>query len=115
MMRFLYGIANGNTYHYQCCGDDAYVGSGLRVGIGGVRIDRTVALQIIKAVSDRATEASIFAADQVECSGKEVAAVIEKELEGARCDASLAARGYQLEKGQGLIVISCSSLPIICW
>jgi hypothetical protein len=38
--------------------------------IGGVRVDRSVALQILDAVSDRAVEAAIVASDQVERSQK---------------------------------------------
>ncbi|WP_225122759.1 zinc ribbon domain-containing protein [Bradyrhizobium sp. BRP22] len=52
MMRVVYGEANGNTYRYQCRGDDAHVGAGLCIGIGGVRVDRALALQILEAVSD---------------------------------------------------------------
>lgn len=56
----------GNAHHYQCRGDDAHVDAGLCIGIGGVRIDRAVAWQILEAVSDRAVEAAIFASDQVD-------------------------------------------------
>ena len=68
MMRVFYGMGKGNAHRYQCRGDDAHVGAGLCIGIGGVRIDRAVALQILEAVSDRAVEAAIFASDQVERS-----------------------------------------------
>jgi hypothetical protein len=66
MMRVFYGMAKGNAHRYQCRGDDAHVGAGLCIGIGGVRIDRAVALRILEAVSNRAVEAAIFASDQVE-------------------------------------------------
>jgi DNA invertase Pin-like site-specific DNA recombinase len=96
MMRVFYGQAKGNAHRYQCRGDDAHVGAGLCIGIGGVRIDRAVALQILEAVSDRAVEAAIFASDQVERSRKEVVAAVERELEAARYDAALASRRYEL-------------------
>lgn len=96
MMRVFYGMAKGNAHRYQCRGDDAHVGAGLCIGIGGVRIDRAVALQILEAVSDRAVEAAIFASDQVERSRKEVISAVERDLEGARYDASLASRRYEL-------------------
>lgn len=51
MMRVFYGMSKGNAHRYQCRGDDAHVGAGLCIGIGGVRIDRAVALQILEAVS----------------------------------------------------------------
>jgi DNA invertase Pin-like site-specific DNA recombinase len=96
MMRVFYGMAKGNAHRYQCRGDDAHVGAGLCIGIGGVRIDRAVALQILEAVSDRAVEAAIFASDQIERSRKEVVAAVERDLEAARYDASLASRRYEL-------------------
>ena len=96
MMRVFYGMARGNAHRYQCRGDDAHVGAGLCIGIGGVRVDRAVALQILEAVSDRAVEAAILASDQVERSMKDAIAALERELEGARYDASLAGRRYEL-------------------
>src|SRR6478672_1627100 len=96
MMRVFYGQAKGNAHRYQCRGDDAHVGAGLCIGIGGLRIERAVALQILEAVSDRAVEAAILASDQIERSRQEIVAAIERELEGARYEASLAARRYEL-------------------
>jgi hypothetical protein len=49
MMRVFYGMGKGNARRYQCRGDDAHVGAGLCIGIGGVRVDRTVALQNLDA------------------------------------------------------------------
>ena len=82
MMRVFYGMGKGNAHRYQCRGDDAHVGAGLCIGIGGVRIDRAVALQILDAVSDRAVEAAILASDQVERSSNDIIAAVERELEG---------------------------------
>lgn len=96
MMRVFYGSAKGNAHRYQCRGDDAHVGVGLCIGIGGVRVDRAVAVQILEAVSDRAVEAAIFASDQVERSRKDIIAAIERDLEGARYEALLASRRYEL-------------------
>jgi hypothetical protein len=96
MMRVFYGMAQGNAHRYQCRGDDAHVGAGLCIGIGGVRIDRAVALQILEAVSDRAVEAAIFASDRVEGARQEAITAVERELEAGRYDASLAARRYEL-------------------
>ena len=96
MMRVFYGMGKGNAHRYQCRGDDGHVGAGLCIGIGGVRVDRAVAQQIIDAVSDRAVEAAILASDQVERSTNDVLAAVERDLEGARYDASLAGRRYEL-------------------
>lgn len=96
MMRVFYGNAKGNAHRYQCRGDDAHVGAGLCIGIGGVRVDRAVAMQILEAVSDRAVEAAIFASDQVERSQRDIIAATERDLEGARYEALLASRRYEL-------------------
>jgi hypothetical protein len=96
MMRVFYGMGKGNAHRYQCRGDDAHVGVGLCIGIGGVRIDRAIALQILDAVSDRAVEAAIFASDQVERSTNDVVAAVQRDLDGARYEASLASRRYEL-------------------
>lgn len=96
MMRVFYGSGKGHAHRYQCRGDDAHVGAGLCIGIGGVRIDRAVVLKILEAVSDRAVEAAIFASDQTERSRKDVIAAVERDLEAARYEASLAARRYEL-------------------
>ncbi|WP_275200316.1 recombinase family protein [Bradyrhizobium sp. CSA207] len=85
MMRVFYGQAKGNAHRCQCRGDDAHVGAGLCIGIGGVRVDRAVALQVLEAVSDRAVEAAILASDQVERSRKEIIAAVERELRPMRC------------------------------
>jgi len=96
MMRVFYGMGKGNAHRYQCRGDDGHVGAGLCIGIGGVRVDRAVAHRIIDAVSDRAVEAAILASDQVERSTNDVLAAVERDLESARYDASLAGRRYEL-------------------
>jgi hypothetical protein len=96
MMRVFYGMGKGNAHRYQCRGDDAHVGAGLCIGIGGVRIDRALALQILEAVSDRAVEAAILASEQIERSQQEIIAAVGRELEAAHYEASLAARRYDL-------------------
>jgi DNA invertase Pin-like site-specific DNA recombinase len=96
MMRVFYGMRSGHAHRYQCRGDDAHVGAGLCVGIGGVRVDRAVAAQILEAVSDRAVEAAILAADRVVQTARDVSQAVARELEEARYEAGLAARRYDL-------------------
>ncbi|MFD2138722.1 zinc ribbon domain-containing protein [Novosphingobium resinovorum] len=96
MMRVFYGMAKGHAHRYQCRGDDGHVGAGLCIGIGGVRVDKAVALACLGAVSDRAVEAAIFASDQLARSTNDIVAAIERDLEGERYEASLAARRYEL-------------------
>ncbi len=97
MMRVFYGMGKAHAHRYQCRGDDGHVGAGLCIGIGGVRIDREVAMQILEAVSNHAVDVAILACEQVEQSQQEVAGAVEREIEAARYEASLAERRYQLK------------------
>src|SRR5439155_13295928 len=80
----------------HCRGDDSHVGGWLCIGIGGVRIDRAVAAQIVEAVSEHAIEAAIPAADQSIRADNEIRQALCRELEEARHEASLAARRYEV-------------------
>lgn len=95
MMRVFYGMRAGNAHRYQCRGDDAHVGSGLCIGIGGVRVDRAIASQILEAVSEPAVEAALLAAEQTEKAAGDIRLAVERELEEARYQAALAERRYE--------------------
>ncbi|MCF8710381.1 recombinase family protein, partial [Rhizorhapis sp. SPR117] len=98
VVRVFYGMAKGYAHRYLCRGDQegVTVGNGLCIGIGGVRVDRAVALACLEAVSGQAVEAAIFAADQVGRSIDDIIAALERNLEAARYEASLAARRYDM-------------------
>jgi hypothetical protein len=68
----------------------------LCIGIGGLRVDRAVAAAMLEAVSDRAIEAAVLAADQAERAADDVRQGMLRELEAARYEAGLAARRYEL-------------------
>src|SRR6266852_4802527 len=95
-MRVFYGTQSGHAHRYHCRGDDSHVGGWLCIGIGGVRIDRAVAAQIVEAVSEHAVDAAIQAADQSVKADNEIRQALCRELEEARYDASLAARRYEV-------------------
>jgi DNA invertase Pin-like site-specific DNA recombinase len=96
MMRVFYGVQSGHAHRYQCRGDDAHVGAGLCIGIGGIRVDRAVTAQILEAVSSRAVEAAMMAAEKAAEADDAVRQALERDLEAARYDASLAARRHEL-------------------
>ena len=64
------------------------------LGVGGVRVDRAVAGQILEAVSAHAVEAALLALQQVAHADADVRKSLEKELEQARYEAALAARRH---------------------
>jgi DNA invertase Pin-like site-specific DNA recombinase len=95
-MRVFYGTQSGHAHRYHCRGDDSHVGGWLCIGIGGVRIDRAVAAQIVEAVSEHAIDAAIQAADQSVKADNEIRQALCRELEEARYEVSLAARRYEV-------------------
>ncbi len=96
MMRVFYGAGSGHAHRYQCRGDDAHVGAGLCIGIGGVRVDQAVTALMLEAVSGHAVEAAMLAAEKVAAEDDALTAALGRDLEAARYDASLAARRYDL-------------------
>jgi hypothetical protein len=84
-----------------CRGDDAQVRTGLCVGIGGVRVDRAVAAQLLEAVSIHAIDAAIAATERAAKADDDVREALSRELEEARYEADLAAivvRGMVAER-----------------
>lgn len=96
MMRVFYGSGSGHAHRYQCRGDDAHVGAGLCIGIGGVRVDQSVTALMLEAVAGHAIEAAVLAADRVAAEDDALTAALGRDLEAARYEASLAARRYDL-------------------
>ena len=95
IMHVFYGMASGYAHRYQCRGDDAHVGAGQCIGIGGVRIDQTIAKHIVEAVSPLAVEAALEAAQRVIRADDDVREATRRDLEHARYEASLASRRYE--------------------
>ena len=95
MMRVFYGMRSGHAHRYQCRGDDAHVGSGLCVGIGGVRVDRAIVGRVLEAVAEPAVDAALLAADQAVRAADDVRRAVGRELEEARYEAALAERRYE--------------------
>jgi DNA invertase Pin-like site-specific DNA recombinase len=95
MMRVFYGAHAGHAHRYQCRGVEGRVGAKTCIGIGGVRVDRAVATQILEAVSAHAVEAAIQAAEQATQAQADIRQALEREVEEARYEANLAARRHE--------------------
>jgi hypothetical protein len=65
MMRVFYGMRSGHAHRYQCRGDVQGEYKGMCVGVGGVRVDRAVVVQILETVAGHAVEAALMAHEQV--------------------------------------------------
>lgn len=94
LMRVFYGMRSGHAHRYQCRGDVQGEYKGMCVGVGGVRVDRAVAAQILEVVAGHAVEASLRAQEQITLADADVRKSLERELEQARYEASLAARRH---------------------
>ncbi|MCY4550197.1 MAG: recombinase family protein [Defluviicoccus sp.] len=94
MMRVFYQGRSQRAYRYQCRGSIQL--PGLCIGIGGIRIDLAVSARILDAVSPHAVEAALEAAEQVDRTAADQRRAVERELEEAQYEGSLAARRYEL-------------------
>ena len=95
VMRVFYGTNQARPYRYHCRGDDSHVGSWICIAIGGLRIDKAVAAQMVEAVSGYGIEAAIKAADQTAHTDGQVRRALCHEHEEARYEATLASRRYE--------------------
>jgi DNA invertase Pin-like site-specific DNA recombinase len=96
MMRVFYGSQRGPAHRYQCRGNSDTAGGKICIGAGGMRVDRAVGIQILEALSGHAIEAAVRAAEKVRVADDDVRLGLEKEIEAARYEVSLAARRYDL-------------------
>lgn len=95
MMRVFYGSRSGHAHRYQCRGGMDQSSGKQCIGIGGVRVDRAIASQILEAVSSHAVEAALLAAVQVSQGDEEIRLALTRECEEAKYEASLAARRHE--------------------
>ena len=93
MMRIFYGSQASHAHRYQCLGE--HIGNGICLGIGGVRVDQAVARALLEVVSDHAVKAAILAEERFAHAQDDVRQAIERELEEAQYEASLASRRYE--------------------
>ena len=95
MMRVSYGTRSSRPHRYSCRNGKDQNGGKLCIGIGGVRVDRAVAAQIIESVSPHAVNAALVAADRVIKADDEIKQTLKRECEEASYEASLAARRHE--------------------
>jgi len=95
MLRVRYSGTDGEQHRYTCKGDELRSDRAFCLALGGIRTDRAVGLEILKAVEPHAIEAAIAAAER----GTEERAQLRRartlEIEQARYQTTLAERRYE--------------------
>ena len=94
MMHVLYGSKAGHAHRYVCPGD-GHNGGRMCIGMGGLRLDRAVAAQLLEAVAPHAIDAALEAASRTERADQDVRRALHHEIEEARYEASLASRRHE--------------------
>jgi DNA invertase Pin-like site-specific DNA recombinase len=94
MLRVFYGSKAGNSHRYICLGAAMHGAKKVCIGVGGVRVDRAVAQQLLLAVAPHAVEAAIMAAQRVTDQNNDRLEATRRELQEATYEASLAQRRH---------------------
>ena len=95
MMRVFYGSAAGYAHRYICRSRFLEEPDRSCVGVGGVRVDRAVSLQLLEALTPTAIEAAEEAARQFQRQRSDAQNAVAREHEEAKYEARLAARRYE--------------------
>ena len=95
MLHVAYSGSHGEVPRYHCRGAHINHGEAWCISFGGLRADRTVAAEILKAVEGNAIEAALDAAARVTEQHRQRRQALSLELEQARYEAHLAARRYE--------------------
>jgi hypothetical protein len=94
MLRVFYGSKSGNSHRYICRGAELKGARGC-IGVGGVKVDRAVAEQLLLAVAPHAIQAAAVAAKGVATQSQDRLDALHRELEDATYHARLAQRRHE--------------------
>ncbi len=95
MLHVAYSGSHGEVPRYHCRGANINHGEALCISFGGLRPDRTVATEILKAVEGNAIQAALEAAGRVVEQQRQRHSALSLELEQAQYEVRLAARRYE--------------------
>jgi DNA invertase Pin-like site-specific DNA recombinase len=93
MLRIFYGSRSGQAHRYLCRGDEMRIADKC-IGIGGVKFDRAVAEEIVRALEPYAIEAAIEAERCSTTEKNDQLAAYQRELEEAQYEVRIAARRH---------------------
>jgi len=95
MLYVSYSGSQGMVLRYQCRGAHMNQGDPRCITFSGLRVDRAVAGEVLRAISGNAVEAAVEAAEQMRQRFGEQRQAVELELVQARYEAKLAGRRYE--------------------
>jgi hypothetical protein len=95
MLHVAYSGTHGEVPRYHCRGAQINHGADWCISFGGLKPDRAVAAEILKAVEGNAIEAALEVAERVAEQQRQRDRALSLELEQSRYEAHLAARRYE--------------------
>jgi DNA invertase Pin-like site-specific DNA recombinase len=95
MLHVAYSGSHGEVPRYHCRGAHINHGGDWCISFGGLRPDRSIATEILKAVEGNAIEAALEVAARVAEQQRQRHRVLSLELEQAQYEVRLAARRYE--------------------
>jgi DNA invertase Pin-like site-specific DNA recombinase len=95
MLYVSYSGSQGMVLRYQCRGSHMSHGEPRCITFSGLRVDRAVAGEVLRAIGGNAVEAAVEAAEKMRQHFREQRRAVELELEQARYEAKLSARRYE--------------------
>jgi DNA invertase Pin-like site-specific DNA recombinase len=106
MLHVAYSGTHGEVPRYHCRGAHINHGEGWCISFGGLKPDRAIAAELLKAVEGNAIEAALEVAARVAEQQRDRHRVLALELERARYEARLAARRYEAVDPDNRLVAS---------
>jgi len=95
MLHVAYSGSHGEVPRYHCRGAQLNHGTDWCISFGGLKPDRAIAAEILKAVEGNAIEAALEVAARVDEQQRQRYRALSLELEQARYEVRLAARRYE--------------------
>lgn len=95
MLYVSYSGSQGMVLRYQCRGAHMNHGDPRCITFSGLRVDRTVSGEVLRAIGGNAVEAAVEAAENMRQHLREQRRAVELELEQARYEAKLSVRRYE--------------------
>jgi DNA invertase Pin-like site-specific DNA recombinase len=95
MLNVSYSGSQGMVLRYQCRGAHMNLGDPRCITFSGLRVDRAVAEEVLRAIGGNAIEAAVAAAATMREQVQQQRQAVEMELAQARYEAKLSARRYE--------------------